>query len=102
MTPNCENRERNGSGDRCVAASARTPDAARSRGSGRALRPQNWSSAHVGKSHVKQAVAGIVVGEKNRYLPIDILGHRALAFRADLWALSGTISGTIARTFDNP
>ena len=55
-----------------------------------------------GQTHLRRTVAGIVISEKSRYLPIDVLGYRALPFRADLCALARTIPGTIARTLDNP
>jgi len=45
-----------------------------------------------------QSLAGTLVGEKNRCLPISAPDVRSAPFQAWFWNLAGTISGTILGT----
>ena len=50
------------------------------------------------QSGVRQSVAGIVVGEKNRCIQITAPGAGSVAVRRHCSGLAGTISGTIEGT----
>jgi len=63
--------------------------------------PERWTPSPCEQSGAHESLAGMLVGEKNRYLRISASVARATPFRGRFCALPGTISGTTMGTIDS-
>ena len=69
-----------GSKNRCLPKSIRVHTRVR-RASSKRKGPEKWDTGSCGQRGVHQSVAAIVVGDKNRYIPIDPPGAWSVAVR---------------------